>query len=363
MTREIRPSTPADAPAIASLVAEAGLNPNVEPAQLHWKYWQERADWPGARSYVLTNGTQLLAHAGLVPGVCTWGAQRVTVLHLIDWAARRDAMGAGVAVMKHVGRLADALFGVGGSEQTRRILPHVGFRTLGNATEYFCGLYPLRHARVNINPLWKWPPRLARSLAWTWSTRTGRGSWRARCIAADELHALAGHWPVSRNGAPVFERSPALLSYFLGCPIAPMKIYALEQAHRLRGYFLLSFTGREARLADCWLDSDDPAAWRALIYCAIGAAGTSDCLTLTTLATEPLLSRCLLECGFRVHQTLPVQWLAADDMTPPGESMHLQMLDYDAAYLHHPKPREEADATSQRHTGQTGVSASAGSMS
>jgi hypothetical protein len=75
MTRSVRPSTPADAPAIVALLTEAGLQPSVDPQHLHWKYWQPRADWPGPRSYVLTSDSELIAHGAIIPGTCTWGAR------------------------------------------------------------------------------------------------------------------------------------------------------------------------------------------------------------------------------------------------------------------------------------------------
>lgn len=339
MTRHIRPSTPDDGPAIAALLTEAGLNPNVEPAQLHWKYWQERGDWPGARSYVLTNGADIVAHAGIVPGACVWDTERVRVIHLVDWAARKTALGAGVALLKHIGQLTDALVAVGGSEHTLRILPNLGFRTIGNATEYVRDLYSLCHLKRSARPLWKWLPRLVRSLAWTLRVRTSCVNWRARRVELNELHVLSGLLPAPRDGTAVFERNESLLSYFLQCPIASMELYALEHAGRLRGYFLLSFVPREARMADCWIDSEDPSVWRSLIRCAVREVARSDCLTLTTLASEPMLSRCLIYCGFQARRALPVQWLPANGSAIPGGSVHVQMLDYDAAYLYHPKQR------------------------
>src|SRR5277367_713063 len=104
-------------------MAEAGLIANTSADEQRWKYWQERPDWPGPRSYVMTRGSEILAHAALVPGVFATDSQRVRVVHLIDWAARPSATGAGVSLMKHIGRLTDALLAIGGSAQTRKILP------------------------------------------------------------------------------------------------------------------------------------------------------------------------------------------------------------------------------------------------
>jgi hypothetical protein len=134
MKPSLRASTPADAPAIVELLLQAGLRPNVEPQSLQWKYWQVRGDWTGSRSFVLVRGSEILAHAGIVPGMCSRAGGRVRVIHMIDWAARQDVPGAGVSLMKYVGRFTDVLLSIGGSAQTRAILPSLGSRPHGVAT-------------------------------------------------------------------------------------------------------------------------------------------------------------------------------------------------------------------------------------
>ena len=50
-----------------------------------------------------------MAHAAVVPAVCNWGNDRLQVLHVIDWAARAEARGAGNTLMQHIGKLGDAI--------------------------------------------------------------------------------------------------------------------------------------------------------------------------------------------------------------------------------------------------------------
>src|SRR6267154_6866842 len=85
MEVRIRPSTPDDEPAIVALMRNAGLNPDAVEGWLKWKYWQQRFDWPGARSFVVASESEIFAHSGIVPGVCTWNNHRATVVHMIDW--------------------------------------------------------------------------------------------------------------------------------------------------------------------------------------------------------------------------------------------------------------------------------------
>ena len=53
------------------------------------------------------------------------------------------------------------------------------------------------------------------------------------------------------------ERTPELLNYFLTCPAARIEAHLLERDHTPVGYFLLSRTARECRIADLWIRSAD----------------------------------------------------------------------------------------------------------
>lgn len=333
----VRPSTPADAPAIVELLLEAGLRPNMQPEELHWKYWQERADWPGSRSFVLTKGNEILAHAAIIPGTFAWDARRVRIIHMIDWAARSTAPVAGVSLMKYVGRLTDALLAVGGSTQTLQILPHIGFRPYGRVTGYVRALHPLRILRRGTKPSWRVPLRLARSAFWALTAPSyQRNDWQARRLDRNETSRVASVLPVRVGDAGVLERSEELFAFALACPIVPMELYSLEKGGRVRGYFLLALAPGQVRIADCWIDSGDPADWRALLQCAVGRAMRSaDAAELAIWASDPVLSRSLEECGFHPRTAHPVQLLTARDFTIPASTLRVQMLDSDAAF-HHP---------------------------
>src|ERR1700693_3758520 len=125
-----RSTTVADESAILDLLQEAHPPgyPMFEHRHLYWKYWEPHEAWQGSRSYVLTKDERIFAHGPVVPAVCAWGSDRINILHVIDWAARRDARGAGVALMQHIGKLADAIVTSGGSDTALQLLPFMGFR-------------------------------------------------------------------------------------------------------------------------------------------------------------------------------------------------------------------------------------------
>jgi hypothetical protein len=338
--RNVRASSPADASAICAVLSEAGLSTNLaKPQQLHWKYWQERTDCADPRSYVITRGADIIAHAGIVPGTSISGARQTKVIHLIDWAARPAEIGAGVGLLKHVSQLCDAIFSVGGSTQTLQILPRIGFQSFGCVKGYVRTLHPVRLLRSVENAGWKLLPRFGRSVLWTVSAswRLGR-DWQVRRLCASDARTLVRVLPTSTREMTVLERSEGLFSHALMCPLASMGLYAVEKADRLRGYFVLAFVPAQARLADCWMDSGDPADWRALVQCAVLQAKLNpSAAELIAWANDPTLSRALRECGFHERCARPLLLLPNAPATLRG-ILRVQMLDNDDAYLHGTRP-------------------------
>ena len=314
----------------------AGLHPNSLSADLQWKYWRERLDWPGSRSFVMVRDGQILAHAAVVPGSYQYNGRTVRTRHVIDWVARSSAAGAGVSLMKYLGQDTDALLAIGGSAQTLQLLPHLGYRQCGAVTGFVRPLHPLRLLAPSAHPAWRVPPRIVRSMLWRLQApRGGVDGWEANRLPADDLARLGSVSPMSGAGSAVLQRSLDLFRYMLECPIADMRLFVMQQTGRVRGYFLLAFAMRQARLADCWMDSEDPADWRALIQHAVReASGHREAAELVAWGSDSLFSRCLRDCGFRARSEFPVQLMVPrdDSLLPP--LMRVQMLDNDAAYRH-----------------------------
>jgi hypothetical protein len=339
---EFRPSTPVDGPEIAALLLEAGLFSNMEPAQQIWKYWQERTDWPEARSFVMSRGGEIIAHAGIIPGSYASATGRDRIGHVIDWAARPGFTGAGMSLMKYVARLTGALLAVGGSEQTLKILPHLGFEPRGSVTGYVRTLRPARLLSGSGKFSWRLLPRFARSSLWTWAATLDHGrDWEVRRVSPNEVDLTSKVLPVPVGDTAVLERSEAMFRYMLMCPIAPMELYVIQKTGRVRGYFLLAFARSQARLVDCWVASENPFDWRDLMQCAIREAMLhTHAAELVTWTGDPTLSGCLLRCGFHARNTYIVQSLAGRTSHILAGNVRVQMLDNDAAYLHHPEHGE-----------------------
>jgi hypothetical protein len=330
----VRPSTPADAPAILDLFAGAGIMPNARPQDLEWKYWVAFGEWSGARSFLLTVGDTALAHCGIIPRWCSWGGQRISVLQPIDWVARRGAGGAGVTLIKRLRQRTELLLSVGGSEDTLRIVPHLGFHSVDQVTGYARPLRPLRRfpAGSRFVPLL----HVARAFAWKLTApRLRAPHWQVRPLGEQEIGQLAPVFPVSTPRMAVLERSVELFRYMLACPIVPFTLYALEQQGRLRGYLLLGSAPGHVRIADCWVDSEDPEDWRCLVACALSQASADpQAAEVVAWANDPLLAQALLAGGFQPRVRTDVRFLPSKDAPLPAAPLRLQLLDNDAAYLH-----------------------------
>ncbi|HEY1890269.1 MAG TPA: hypothetical protein VGG63_07680 [Steroidobacteraceae bacterium] len=332
----VRPSTPEDGPAIVALMRSAGLEPHSDPRHLHWKYWQERIDWSGSRSFVLTNGRDLLAHVAVVPGAILYEGKRARVIHMIDWAARREAVGAGTRLAKHIAAMSDLTLATGGSAHSLKIQPRMGYVDCGTIAGYARTLCPLGILSRPSASRWKLIPRMARSLLWSLAAPRARtAGWQVRRIEMEEIRQTCPPMPAERPGKTVFERSPALLRHALACPIVPIELYGLEKGGKICGYFLLSYAPGQARVIDMWVASDEPAEWRALVHAAVHRARSKRRLAeLIVWSSDPSLSRILAECGFHERLNLPISLLASPDTSPPRDIMRVQMLDSDAFYLY-----------------------------
>jgi hypothetical protein len=331
MRSAIRASTPADAEAIVALFSERGMVGKFDLQYLTWKYWQPRADWPGPRSFLVTEGNEPIAHAAIVPGTCTWAGRRVATLHMYDWAARAGT-GAGVMLLKHVSQMTDALLAIGGGAETLRILPHVGFRAAGVATGYARPLYPMRIMRCGVT--WKVLPKLWRALLRRSAAAAPEWSWQARRLAAAEVSQIRSVLPRPIDGLAVTERSVDLFQYILSCPGFPMHLYAVEKGSVIRGYFLLASVAGQARIADCWVESEEPSDWRNLLLCAVAQAKHDpQAAEVVIVGSDPLLAAALQTCGFHARFQIPIQARSTGQKPIPEGTLRVQMLDNDAAYI------------------------------
>src|SRR5258705_7258331 len=103
---------------------------------LKWKYFERGPEWEGSRSYILRKDDIIKAHCGVWPMNLEFSGQRVTSNSFVDWISDRNTPGAGVMLKKKLMNLTDTGVVVGGTEDTRRVVPRIGFEQVGEVVTF-----------------------------------------------------------------------------------------------------------------------------------------------------------------------------------------------------------------------------------
>jgi len=335
---EFRATTEADAPAVSAFLQRVfGFGPElplVEPRNMRWRCWEERPDWSGSRGYVVTRDERILAHGVAVPLALRSGDRRLKVVNLIDWAADPSAVGSGVVLLRRIAQMADAIVSTAGSDMTLKILPSLGFKTLGQVTRFARPVRPLRRI-AGRKPAWKLPGKVVR--AWWWSRQAPYRpleGWTVRRVPPEQLASASIPWPKASPGLAFFERDAAIIGYYLRCPATPMELYTVARHGAVRGYFVLARVLTQARIVDFRVESDDREDWSDLIELAVRQAKEHHAVAeVATIATDAGIRSALANCGFQPRGDYPLLFLPRKGIEPPEEPVRVHMIDGDQAYF------------------------------
>ena len=303
-------------------------SPNFNHDLLAWKYYQPGPEWEGSRSFVLRKEDAVLAHGSVWPVRLATPAGTVMAVRVLDWAS--SAPGMGVALMNQMSKRADVVLGVGGSEDTLRVLPAMGFKQRGTARIYARVLRPWRQFRTRTFDGSRAIPRLLRNTQWSRSPLAAAAGWTCASAVPSAFDGGAGEYPESRHSA-------GFLGFMLRCPGAAMSFFSLSKNGLPQGCFVLSRVGGQSRLADLRIRSEKPDDWIAAYATAVSAAARDpQSCELATYATVPFVCQALEANGFRMRGEMPVLALDRKNLLGDAAHLHLGMLDDDSGYLNNP---------------------------
>jgi hypothetical protein len=309
--------------------------PFVRPELLRWKYDEPRPDWSGPRSFIWKNGHAIAAHACMCPVTYTLPSGDVTGSYLIDWAASRTSAGAGVTLLRSLASRCDALFAVGGSADTRRILPKLGYRHVCDLRLYARVLRPWRQFQTDPFPRrWKAPLRLARNTIWSLAPiPDAPRDWVERRIDTFESSTQALFDARAESAFPCSRRTPELMNYYLRCPSAVFTAALLLRATVPSGWYVLSRVAGQVRIADLWVNSGSPADWSAAYTMALRAASRdAAACELVASASIPPAVEAVTRAGFRFRHAEPVFVLDPRKLFAAAQSLNVTFLESDLAY-------------------------------
>ncbi|MBI1355123.1 MAG: hypothetical protein GC160_12310 [Acidobacteria bacterium] len=333
-----RPSEPSDYRAIAALMVEALEVPadavSLDRRLFDWKCWSPHPSTERSRGVLLYQDDKLLAYCGGWPIRLAGEGGAWEATHTIDWVGRADAPGAGLQALKLLTRGCGAVFSVGGSEITQKILPIFGYKPFNRIV---LASRPLRWAQ----------PALARGLDWKTPARVARNVWRRlrpgvalsagwsvrRVEPAEVPEAL---WPVAGPGEVVSARSAEEIERLLGCPVfEDPGCFLLLRGEKPVAYFALAHTQGRARLLDYGPNGlDEETAYRlgcaAQTLARASAAGSADILAASS--EEPALAG-WSRAGLTPETVEPIKvWRIAPELKEV-ERFRLTLMDWDSAYL------------------------------
>ncbi len=344
-------SSPRDGDGITQLMQRA-FGPELNTVAIHpgfqqWKYWDEHPFAVMGRSYVLNGKERTVGHA------CRWPIRILTTagafdtFHLIDWAADSTHAGAGLQVLRDSCDNSAALFSIGGTAMTRRMLPafgeHLRRRTSRALSYQVAGKFyflnrPLKPVApaLNDSPFdWRMPARAARNALRSALPipRLPSGYSFAEVAVTEIPEEL---WPRPTSNVATSARTPELLQHFAGCPVLqrPM-FFVVSHGSGPVAYFFLVLAGTQVRLADY-----GPAGLDSSIAKVIGAAAQlaakqhyPDALRIAAATSEPTVRSGFIDSGFRDSYEDEIRGLMIDPELSRIQQYRLTYLDGDALCL------------------------------
>ena len=327
---------PSERAAVGEFLLSVFKDPRmIGPELLQWKYFDEREDWPGSRSYILKQRERILAHGGVDPVILCTSRGEVSAIHGSDWAAAAGAPGVGIMLLQNVAELADIYLVPGGTQQTRMILPEIGFRSFGERFTYSRVVRPWLHMRAGRSRGWKGPVRLGLNLVRNLAPLSSSNGWSS--VPVDSFGDA--ELPVLQRGQDPrsirCRRTPKVLNYLLACPVAAVSAFLLVRGTQPQGYYILSRVGYQMRIADLSVNSDSPADLQAGYSLAARTAAADPAVSevLTAVSTE-MAREALARNRFRLLDRRSVLMLDRKGLLDGAPPLDLQLLDGDEFYLH-----------------------------
>jgi hypothetical protein len=340
MPLEFHPTVPEDLPAVSALMLtafKAGPDaPFVDQRLLYWKYFEPGPRWPGSRGYVLKSGEEILAHCGIWPINLYCSDKSVTCNLFVDWVSDRKLPGAGFLLKRKLMAMTEANIVVGGSEDTRAVVPKMGFKPAGEVSFFVKIVRPWKQFRTRPSEgVGRDTARLIRNSVWSHSTvGTIPKDWSAEPVNSFVDGALVTS---CQNGHPTPWRNAEYLNYWLRSPSAVVSGFLIRKSKKVYGYFLLSRVGGQTRIADIRLNSTKQDEWNvAYRLAAQAAAQDPETCEIIAVASTLFSEIALLASGFRERGGAPLFLYDPQGKLIGSPAIFWNMVDADAAYLYDP---------------------------
>jgi hypothetical protein len=320
---------------LRSIFGDAGDGVNFRPDVVRWKSLEPNSLWPGSRGYVVRSEGKIVAHGCAMPARFLLKDRQLTNSCIIDWTADKAFPGTGVMIFRHIGQLTDGLMAVGGSDDSQKVLPRLGFKRRQEFSNYARVQKPLAAflstSDISARGIARFGRDIVRRVKPAGSSANG---WSLRTV--DHFDATVE--PVLPKPGVVSEivcfRDAALLNYFLKCPAGRMEGLLFYNQGQLAGYGIVAYIRDECRLAEIWIDSPRENDWTAAFLLAMDHAAGASGVTRTVLGVSAKIPQLAAQAaGAYLCGRQPIYIKEPKSLLPETLDLSLGMLDTDAFYL------------------------------
>ncbi len=321
---------------LESFHAEPDLD-SFRPEVLDWKYFFDHPDWPGPRSFAIKQAGQIVAHGGIWPVRLMTPHGQVKAIHLIDWAASRTAVGAGIHLLRKMAALGDVLLTIGGSADTRNLLPKLGYKTSGKLRRYARVIRPRLQFRTTPAQDWKTAAKFLRNAARALRTLPfAPEGWHATKVTRFEESIESAFEQPQNSICP--RRTAAGLNCLLRCPAAAFSGFVVEQGEKARGYFLLAQVGRQARIVDIRVNTEERESRQAICALAVRAAADEpETCEIVAASSVGIAGELWLQAGFVQREADPIFYYDPRNLVGSALPLDLSLADGDLCFLSDPR--------------------------
>jgi len=344
MSFQFAAALPSQKGAVSKFLREVfGANPQTnsfQPQVLDWKYFSPHPVWSQPRSFLLHKDQEIVGHGGVWPIRLATEGEGTQAIHLVDWAASPATLGAGVHVLRSISQMADVMITIGGSPDTRKILPKLGYQNGGALRRYARVVRPWLQMRTRTRQDWKTPLQFLRNASAALRPLPRPPStWRIEPVAQfgeEVAPALTRKSTSQLEIAPV--RTIAGLNHVLACPAAEFSGFVVRDSSRLVGYFILVNVGHQARIVDLNVASDHPDALAMLCARAARTAASDRRVAEIIAGTSSQKGENTWEkLGFRLRREDRILYLDRRKRLGSHAILHLNLIDGDLAFLYDPE--------------------------
>lgn len=342
----IRAMEPADLVAVSRLMVKVfpqSHSPTEWARIMEWMYFSPSLVNGGPRALVIADAHSIIGHVGCTVSPFTDGRRWLRVVNPANWVVDPDCKAGLLAVrlMLEIGAAGDVVMVIGGSEQTQRIIPKLGYKERFRVERYIKVLKPWR--LLGSSPTSQAMAHNAIKVGMYWTGQAhamGRNGHRRSTPAYQWREMSEQEAPDPTGSSTEVMRNaldPQFLAWFKQCPEGKVHLLGLYDGRRLIGHISVLIVTRGSRCwanllgADTW--TEDQAAWSGLLNAAEEFLQGQQVTHINAVGCYATWCEALRRHGYTRLKSNPVRLRSKPGQLTTVTEWHVTAIEGDLGYL------------------------------